>query len=365
MFITCDRKLLLLLIFLVTSLFSCRKKEHPLYLDTYEYELNLPKKYEISSAKWSPGGDKILISAYISDDIGSWYKSFHFFIADTTRKSSFEEVFSYPSENYSSLKFTCWSTDSTFIFEAATSSKGDNHNIFIIYEFNTSSRETTRIYEEEDNELLLRDANDQNFLFIKVAENVFYHHNAGGVLSLYEKSLIDNSEPIRLTALHPDTLLALSSVNSARYITDNKVVIEKTIAKSLNSYRPWIRRLELLNLSNSTHKLLKEYICSLEDLEGTGFEVSPSGEWFIYLKGAGALGHFLTTDTLKLLSIINPEIERSLMLSCRDKKIFSYWVFEFWAVDWSPKGDKILCVGMRKKTREKKLYIIKFPKHIN
>lgn len=365
MFINCDRKLLLLLIFLVASIFSCRKKEHPLYLETYEYELGLPQKYEISTAKWSPSGDKILILACIPDDIGFFYKSFHFFIVDTTRKSRFEEVFSYPSENYSSLKFACWSTDSTFIFEAGKSSKGDNHNICIIYKFNTSSRETTRIYEEEDNELLLRDANDQNFLFIKVAENVFYAHNSGGVLSLYEKSLIDYSEPIRLTALHPDTLLALSSVNSARYITDNKVVIEKTIAKSLNNYRPWIRRLELLHLSNNTHKLLKEYICLHEDLEGIGFEVSPSGEWLIYSKDAAFPVTYFAADTLKLLSIINPEIERALILRNRDKKIFPYWLYAFQAFDWSPNGDKILCLRMSKKTREKKLYIIKFPEHIN
>ncbi|MCK4233410.1 hypothetical protein KAX75_03220 [candidate division WOR-3 bacterium] len=363
MFINCDRKLLFLLIFLVISIFSCRKKEHPLYLDTYEYELGLPRKYEISTAKWSPSGDKILILACIPDDIGSWYKSFHFFIADTTKKPSFEEVFSYPSENYSFLKFAFWSTDSTFIFEAGKTSKRDDHDIYIIYKFNTSTKETTRIY-EEDNEFFLRDANDHNFLFIKTPENVFYHHNAGGVLSLYEKSLIDNLEPIRLTALHPDTLLALSSVNSARYITDNKVVIEKTIAKSLNNYRPWIRRLELLNLSNNTHQLLKEYICSLEDLDGIGFEVSPSGEWLIYSEPI-IPRYFLEPDTLKLLSIIYPTFERSLILRRRDKKIFSYWAFAFWAFDWSPNGDKILCVGMRKKTRETKLYIIKFPKHIN
>jgi len=359
-----NQKLIFLFIFLVIFMFSCKKKEIPLYVDCYEYELNLPQKYEISTAKWSPSGDKMLILAYISNDIGSWYKSFHFFIVDTTRKSSFEEVFSYPSENYSSLNFPCWSTDSTFIFEESKRSEKHDHDIYIIYEFNICSRETTRIY-EEDNEFMLRDANDHNFLFIKPAENVFYVYHGAGVLSLFEKSLIDNSKPIRLTDLHPDTLLPLSSVNSARYITDNKVVIEKTINKSLDNNSSCFRRLELLNLSDNTHKLLKEYKCSLEDLAGIGFDVSPSGEWLIYIKGPDTPGHFFAAETLRLLSIINPEIDRTLVLRCKDKKVFSYWLFDFWAVDWSPKGDKILCVRMREKTGEKKLYIIKFPKHIN
>jgi len=124
------------------------------------------------------------------------------------------------------------------------------------------------------------------------------------------------------------------------------------------------RRLELVNLSNNSSQLLKEYKFPIEDSEGTGFEVSPSGEWLIYSSYAYPKYFPPLSDTLKLLSITNPNIERSLVLrqNYGGKIPFSYRKYSFFAVDWSPEGDKILCIGENRKTHEKKLFIVELPK---
>lgn len=365
MFINCDRKLLLLLIFLVASIFNCRKKEIPLYVDCYEYELNLPQTYNIKTAKWSPDGTKMLILTTVEDNIGIAI-SYHLLIVNTARKDSFEEVLSFPSE-YFWLDITpCWLTDSTFIFNAEQRINDPlRNNPYIIYKFNIVSRETTRVY--EDFYIFLRDVFNQNILFIKPPEDVFFAHGSPhhhGVISLYKKSLKNKYKPVRLTSLHPDTLLILSGVYSARFISNNNVVLEKCVIKT--KYGKLFRRLELLNLSNNRSQLLKEYKSRIENAEGTGFEASPTGEWLIYSSDLLSIPH-PTDNTIRLLSITNPEIEKRLVLrrNYGEKKPFSYRRFSFWAVDWSPKGDKILCIGEERKTKERKLYIIKLPDQIN
>ncbi|TES94138.1 MAG: hypothetical protein E3J87_00845 [Candidatus Cloacimonadota bacterium] len=341
----------------------------PLYVDCYEYELNLPQTYNIANAKWSPNGDEILITSEVFK-IELFPISYHFMILDTTLKNNLEEVFSFSSECFWFDNTACWLSDSTFIFNVEK--RLDNslrNNPKIIYKFNLSSRETTRIYEDEDY-FYLRDAFAQNLLLIKTPENVFFAHvspHSGGVMSLYKKSLKDSSEPVGLTPLHPDTLLPLSAVYSARFVSNNKVVYEKCVVKTPGG--DMVRRLEIMDLANRSSQLLKEYKFSIEDSEGTGFEVSPSGEWLIYLPSYSFIISSLhpTDDTLRLLSVINPEIEKRLVLrrNYGDKKNFSYKRYKFWAVDWSRKGDKILCIGEERRTKERKLFIVKLPKHIN
>ena len=346
-------------------MFSFKKKEMPLYVDCYEYELNLPQTYNIKAAKWSPDGTKMLILTAVEDNIRIPI-SYHFLIVDTARRDSFEEVLSFPWEYFWVDITPCWLTDSTFIFNVEKHIDDPlRNNPYIIYKFNIVSRETTRVY--EDFYFFLRDAFDQDVLFIKPPEDVFFAHGSPhhhGVMSLYKKSLKNKNKPVRLTSLHPDTLLILSGVYSARFISSNNVVLEKCVIKT--KYGKLFRRLELLNLSNNRSQLLKEYKSLVEDGGGTGFEVSPTGEWLIYSSDLLSIPH-PTDDTLRLLSITNPEIEKRLVLRCNygEKNPFSYRKFLFWAVDWSPKEDKILCIGEERKTRERKLYIIRLPKHID
>jgi len=367
-----NHTLVIILAVFITLILSCREKKNPLFLDCFEYKSEKLQNKYILNAQWSPKGDKMLILTRDLKEPSS--KNIYCFYIHYTTDDSFEKVLSLSSEDFEIFRAPRWISDSCFIFFCYYHINPKRKRGYqTINKFNISTNETTIAYEDE-NFFFLTDALDDDILIIKVPdEHILFSHafpHSQGVLSLFKMSLKNAGKTERLSSLYPDTLLHLSAVNSARFISKNKLVLEKCIvetfapdtAKDPNIYR----RLELLNLANNSSQFLKEYKFPIEDSGGTGFEVSPSGKWVIYSSFSYPKYYPPYGDTLKLLSITNSKTEKSLVFrrNYGNKVPFSYRKFAFWVLDWSPEGNKILVLRENRKTQERKLFIVELHERI-
>ena len=360
-----------------------------------EYKLDLPGINEIFSAKWSPTGDKILISAAYYDSSMYVYSNFKFFIVNVKKKRISKFVYyltkvffpsthrdlltgvreiltlSSVSESLRSIATlvgdSFWLNDNTFLFEG-TKSIENKGECYYVFKFNIPLKKSILIFKSFETVIIL-DKLQNELLISKPPEGWFHCHanpNNIGILSLHRINVNKSSTPLNLTpSPSPDTIIGLSEIFAARFLPNDRIIYQVNVIEHPDT--GIIRKFEVLDLNTGEIRLLKRFR-EYEWFQFLQFAVSPSGEWLIYPTYNGRL-EFLSIKqgtSRKIVLLEDDGDPFELFPSCQE--------VPYDVLDWCPDGDRILCVGERtvkqwdgyrwNVTTEEKLFLMKVPEII-